>query len=107
MTLYLHGWLYAEATKDIKSDYGNINFYYCLVLLQVSDLGIDYDGPVHHTDIEVTGVQLDDIDNVLSTEERESLTTTLLDMEREASDEEVWLAQYRVAQSFIHSRSQL
>lgn len=94
-----------ETTKHIISD-STVIFYYCFVLLQVFGLGIDYDGPVHHTDIEVAGVQLDDVDSLLSTEERESLNTILLDMEREANDEEVWLAQYRVAQSFIHSTSQ-
>ena len=71
---------------------------------QVFEVGIDYEGPIDprlHSTTET--VQLDELDPVLSTDETEMLSRMLLDIEREPLAEEVWLHQYAVARTFIHS----
>ena len=72
--------------------------------LQISELGIEYEGPINYNSTD--SVQLDDIDPIISTEERDLLTRVLADMERDALDEEIWLCEYAVARSFIHSITQ-
>ena len=47
---------------------------------------------------------MDDIDPIITPEERQLLLSVLGDMERDTSaEEENWLCQYTVARSFIHS----
>ena len=67
---------------------------------QVSEVGIDYEGPIDHS---TESVQLDEVDSVLSRDQNEILTRMLLNIEREPLAEEIWIHQYALARSFIRS----
>ena len=57
---------------------GNAIHFDC-ISIQISELGIDYEGPINYNSTD--SVQLDGIDPVISTEERDLLTRVLADME--------------------------
>jgi len=75
-------------------------------LLQFSEYGVDYDGPVSYNGLSESDVQLDDLDPILSSSDQELLSTISSEVERDTcEDEESWLGQYVFACSFIYSAS--
>ena len=56
-----------------------------------------------HNSLSESGVQLDDLDPILSASDQDILSNILSEMETETYNEESWLSQYVFAHSFIHS----
>lgn len=55
-----------------------------------------------HNSLSESGVQLDDLDPILSASDQDLPSNILSEMETETYDEDSWLSQYVFAHAFVH-----